>query len=235
MYKKFPEYHIILGHNKDDTIENIFANITKLRSFDNLLGMKSFSIQEDVPIWRPLLNITKKEIIAFANSNNIPYLYDSTPKWSERGKCRDELIPFLDSYNPTLLQNIHKIADYMSESALLIKREIIDNTEIRKLNEYEKISDNIEYVIQIENKKITMFSYWKQIWSRLIEEYNVTPISTKSLENFIVKLKDTDYEKTEIRRVEISKNNSIIIEKQKYYYIKMYNSDKNNLEYKIYK
>ena len=34
--------------------------------------MKSFSIQEDVPIWRPLLNITKKEIIAFANSNNIP-------------------------------------------------------------------------------------------------------------------------------------------------------------------
>ena len=60
-----------------------------------------------------------------------------------------------------------------------------------------------------------MFSYWKQIWSRLIEEYNVTPISTKSLENFIVKLKDTDYEKTEIRRVEISKNNSIIIEKTK--------------------
>ena len=106
-----------------------------------------------------------------------------------RGKCRDELIPFLDSYNPTLLQNIHKIADYMSESALLIKREIIDNTEIRKLNEYEKISDNIEYVIQIENKKITMFSYWKQIWSRLIEEYNVTPISTKSLENFIVNIK----------------------------------------------
>jgi tRNA(Ile)-lysidine synthetase-like protein len=215
MYKKFPEYNVILGHNKDDTIENIFANITKLRSFDNLLGMKSFSIQEDVSIWRPLLNITKKEIIAFANTNNIPYLYDSTPKWSERGKCRDELIPFLDSYNPTLLQNIHKIADYMSESSQLIKREIIDNTEIRKLNKYEKISDNIEYVIEIENKKITMFSYWKQIWSRLIQEYNVSPISTKSLENFIVKLKDKDYEKTEIRRVEISKNNSIIIDKTK--------------------
>ena len=39
MYRKFNS-PIILGHNKDDCTENIFANIRKSRSYDNLMGMR---------------------------------------------------------------------------------------------------------------------------------------------------------------------------------------------------
>ena len=55
-YKKLGNY-VLLGHNKDDTLENIFSNIKKKNSYDNLLGMDIISIEKEITILRPLLNI----------------------------------------------------------------------------------------------------------------------------------------------------------------------------------
>jgi 3'-phosphoadenosine 5'-phosphosulfate sulfotransferase (PAPS reductase)/FAD synthetase len=77
---------VILGHNQDDTIENILTNIASSSHLENLLGMTPISSQmhfgEEIRFLRPLLNTTKQEIYEFAHLANIPYLIDSTPKWS---------------------------------------------------------------------------------------------------------------------------------------------------------
>lgn len=85
--------YVLLGHNKDDCFENILTNISNKSNYDNLSGMEIVKEIEGILIWRPLLNIEKKHIINYANVNNIPYLYDSTPKWSIRGKIRDNIKP----------------------------------------------------------------------------------------------------------------------------------------------
>ena len=48
---------------------------------------------KDVYIWRPLLEVKKSCIFETAHSQNIPYLINTTPTWSSRGRLRNEFFP----------------------------------------------------------------------------------------------------------------------------------------------
>ena len=110
--------YVLLGHNKNDCFENIITNIINKKDYNNLNGMNIFTEINNIIYWRPILNISKYEIICYANNNNIPYLKDSTPKWSIRGKIRDNLVPLynnlkinsIDSYFYLHPYKIYKMA-----------------------------------------------------------------------------------------------------------------------------
>lgn len=106
---------VVLGHNKDDTLENIWNNIMKEQSYDNLYGMTINSKEKGVNIWRPFLNIDKLNIYKIANILGIPYLYDSTPSWSERGRKRDVLLPFIDRFDLRINKGVVALADTFKE------------------------------------------------------------------------------------------------------------------------
>ena len=88
---------IFVGHHKDDIIENIFTNSMKGGNLLDLEVMKMKSTIHCVNIYRPLLDYHKDIIYKFAHEYNIPYFLDTTPKWSRRGKMRNEIFPLLDS------------------------------------------------------------------------------------------------------------------------------------------
>lgn len=92
---------LCLGHNKDDTFENILTNLDKKIHFDNLKGMENYKIESDIQIVRPCLDISKIDLNYIANILNIPYLEDSTPKWSKRGNIRDNIRPTINKTLPT--------------------------------------------------------------------------------------------------------------------------------------
>ena len=110
---------VVLGHNQDDTIENILTNIAGQSHYDNLRGMQPVSTQthrdREIKFLRPLLGISKRDIYSFANSRNIPYLVDSTPKWSQRGKIRDIVRPALEAWNPEILGALQILSDRLAD------------------------------------------------------------------------------------------------------------------------
>ena len=122
---------VILGHNLDDSLENIFSNIKKKQNYNNLFGMDLYSKEKDVHIARPLLKISKKQIIEFANEFYIPYTYDSTPSWSERGKLRDELIPFMNNFDPSILLGLIELTNNYKE--IYNEQKQLFNTSIKAL------------------------------------------------------------------------------------------------------
>lgn len=107
-----PTAFIVLGHNSDDTIENVITNITKKKHYDNLLGMKTFSVHSPTKtqIWRPLLSISKRQIEDFNRATLTPFTYDSTPSWSDRGKLRDSVVPSLTDFNPAILEGLAQLS-----------------------------------------------------------------------------------------------------------------------------
>ena len=173
MYKKLDNNpYVIIGHNRDDSIENIFSNIIKRNNYDNLLGMSYNSCEQDINILRPLLDVFKKDIYEFANLHQIPFVYDSTPNWSERGKMRDVLIPQINNFN-------NKILDGLLEMS-------INFSEIYKV--YKKCLPNIIYEDNkciIEDKEIYFFDYWKNIFTQICKHYNQKNIKNKSIQYFI--------------------------------------------------
>lgn len=124
--------YVILGHNKDDCFENIITNINNKKNYDNLSGMNYLSYIENINIFRPMLDIPKSDIINYANNNNIPYLRDSTPKWSMRGKIRDNIRP---EFSNSMINSFFDLKEHCSLNNEIINNVIINNL-INKFNIY---------------------------------------------------------------------------------------------------
>jgi tRNA(Ile)-lysidine synthetase-like protein len=168
------EAYVILGHNQDDCFENILTNISHKAKYDNLYGMSLISPIKyhinTINFVRPMLDIPKKEIYEFATVSNIPFLWDSTPKWSQRGKIRDEVRPTLESWDKEMVSGLFEVTNMLKESL-----ELVDTL----VNTWkEKIVDNILTCDKddISNNKI--------FWKKLFEKKNFR-VTTKSLEGFI--------------------------------------------------
>ncbi len=210
-YEKL-EGDVILGHIKDDLIENIFANIIKEKNFDNLLGMNEYHFDQ-VNIYRPLLPITKQEIYDFASKYKIPFLYDSTPDWSERGQKRDKLIPFLKSFDERIISGLLKLSDYTTKNSNITKKVIEEKLTL--LTSREKLVKNQEIAI-IDNSILNYSCQeWKIILILMCRHYKFPYISLKCIENSFNKLKNKFYQKKITLRTYLTlkkrENNIVII------------------------
>ena len=118
-YKNTGADYIVLGHNFDDIIENIFSNIKNCKPLENIKGMKEEDIINGCNIIRPLLSVKKNDIINFSLKYRAPFIHNTTPKWSNRGKFRNEFIPALHKqYGDTIEEKIYDFANKVEEIAL---------------------------------------------------------------------------------------------------------------------
>jgi tRNA(Ile)-lysidine synthase TilS/MesJ len=80
---------IVLGHIKDDVVENIWTNISHCHHLGNLKKMEAEEIQLGVRLLRPFLGVEKADIYRVSELVGIPYFKNTTPSWSNRGKFRE--------------------------------------------------------------------------------------------------------------------------------------------------
>jgi len=192
--------YVLLGHNKDDCLENIITNISNKNNYDNLSGMEYLTNIDNINIWRPMLDISKKEIIKFANSNNIPYLIDSTPKWSMRGKIRDNLKPVLYDLknNNSVIDSLFDLKDYLITSNQIINEIIIDNL-------FNKLKKNNNNYSGIYNKNELLSLKYINISILFFKKINIK-ISFKTIKEFTNYI--TNFKR---KKIILNKNNSINI------------------------
>jgi tRNA(Ile)-lysidine synthetase-like protein len=185
MYKLLDK-HIILGHNKDDAIENIFANIIKQKNYNNLLGMTESSSMTftDYKIIRPMLSISKKDIYEFARKYSIPYVYDSTPDWSERGLKRDVLIPFLHKFDKRLIPGLEQFVSYVS-SIQSVFQITVDNLINYRVGGHMDLKNGVkEPICTIDNSIINYDTMvLKSVLSEICKHYSLPYISQKGIIN----------------------------------------------------
>lgn len=134
---------VSLGHNKDDCQENIWNNMMKQQSYQNLKGMLPIIYEKGVQIWRPFLTVSKLMIYQMANILELPYLYDSTPDWSERGKKRDILFPFLDKFDSRITSGMENLSKTFQEMYSINKTLAKNSIEWDDTNHQIKIQPSI--------------------------------------------------------------------------------------------
>lgn len=84
-----PENKVILGHIKEDIVENIWTNIACVQHLHDLKKMSPAEEQLGVKLIRPFLSEEKETIYTVARTLAVPYLKNTTPSWSNRGKFRE--------------------------------------------------------------------------------------------------------------------------------------------------
>ncbi|SMB81231.1 tRNA(Ile)-lysidine synthase [Peptoniphilus asaccharolyticus DSM 20463] len=95
-YKFFRQFNskIFTAHNKDDQAETILYRIIR---GTGLAGLQSIEYVNG-DLYRPMLNISRKEIEAYLLENNIEHIEDETNSMTiyTRNKLRLELIPYIE-------------------------------------------------------------------------------------------------------------------------------------------
>jgi len=192
---------IILGHNHDDIIENIWTNLARGINIYNLKKMKEIDIQKNIELYRPLLSIKKKDIYDFSNKYHIAYLKNTTPLWSNRGKFRNNFLPSVEKqYGNIANRNIEYIADTLNEY-----KTYIDELLFKPIIESIKIIDN-GLSLDISKCKHYKHHFWKQIFQHIYHSLELKQPSNKSITEFIKNINDRKISLTGTSKVYIDKN-----------------------------
>ena len=103
--------YIVTAHHKDDQAETILAHVLRGAGLKGLTGMRVISHDYTVPVVRPLLEITKSEILAYAHLRNVAYCTDSSnnDRQYNRNRIRHEVIPMLKSINPNVVDTLCRL------------------------------------------------------------------------------------------------------------------------------
>jgi tRNA(Ile)-lysidine synthetase-like protein len=114
--------NILLGHIKDDIVENVWSNIAFGNHLDNLKKMSPEEVHLNVNIIRPWLEVDKTDIYNASILFNIPYLKNTTPSWSNRGKFREKFHQAtIDQYGPGIDNKIIEFANTIGNQTKMLE------------------------------------------------------------------------------------------------------------------
>ena len=171
---------ILLGHHKDDIVENVFANVCRSRFILDLAVIREQNIINNINICRPMIKHYKKDIYDFAHKYDIPYFKDTTPDWCVRGKYRKIIAPAIeDAFSENVKNNLIELGQQSDEWNTLVNKIIIDPFLNEIIYNEKSINFNVKKYIDYP------FCFWLQIFMRLFYKYNHNCPSRKSIQNFL--------------------------------------------------
>ena len=144
--KDFKFDYLLTAHHLDDDLETFFINLSRGTGLKGLTGIP----KKNNKTIRPILEFSRKEILAHAEKNSLKWREDSTNQKTDylRNKLRLEVLPHYKKTNETVLKNFQKtqknlmssqalVDDYMSLVYKLVISEELNTYKINipKLNE----------------------------------------------------------------------------------------------------
>lgn len=121
---------VALGHTLDDQAETVLLNVIRGTGLDGLSAMKETSSRKigagRVTLFRPLLSVSKSEILAYCAKNDLDPRLDESNLSTEftRNRIRLDLMPRLEQYNPSIRAALARLASSASMDMDFIRREV---------------------------------------------------------------------------------------------------------------
>ncbi|MEK7286918.1 MAG: tRNA lysidine(34) synthetase TilS [Nitrospirota bacterium] len=117
---------IVLGHTADDQVETVLQHLLRGAGMAGLRGMPQSRSDGDTVIIRPMLSLTKADILSELSAAKVSFVEDpsNNDKRYVRNKIRHELIPVLTSYNPAIKKVLLREAALLEEEGRFIETEV---------------------------------------------------------------------------------------------------------------
>lgn len=105
---------ICVAHHRDDSVETVLLNLVRGTGIRGLRGIQP----RNGRILRPMLSVSRSEIVGFLDSLGQPYVTDSTNLVPDvkRNKIRLQLMPLLQQLNPNVAQSIFETSLRVGEA-----------------------------------------------------------------------------------------------------------------------
>ena len=224
LLKKYQTNTLLLAHHGDDLIETILMKIVRGSNLEGYAGIKLYSKQKDYTIIRPLLYLTKEDILNYNKENNIKYYIDNTNTNNAytRNRYRENFLPLLKHED----KQVHlKFLNY--SDTLQAYYNYVEEVSLEKINTLYK--DNIINIDTFKKehpfiKKNIIFHILSNIYnneSNIIKNKHIEDIialSKSNKANATINLPNNYIANKVYNNIMISKKNS---DKQKNYKVKL--------------
>ncbi|MCC7197549.1 tRNA lysidine(34) synthetase TilS [Candidatus Peregrinibacteria bacterium] len=109
LQKKYKATHILTAHHADDNIETVLMNMTRGSFARGLKGM-DFHGGVHRNVLRPLLHLTKEDILQYLKKHRLAYRIDksNTDEKYSRNFIRHQIIPLFKKLNPNFAQTFQR-------------------------------------------------------------------------------------------------------------------------------
>lgn len=151
---------IALAHHANDQAETVLLKIIRGADWSTVASMswsRPLFTDSDIQVIRPLLNVPKSSIYAYARQQGLRWIEDPSnqdPAYTSRNQIRNVVLPALEKINPDAVSNI---ADFSRQIADLKNDQLIEMLKIwindqkknlpisrRQLEEFKQLLDNKE-------------------------------------------------------------------------------------------
>lgn len=104
---------IAVAHHRDDSVETILLNLIRGTGIRGLTGIAA----QNNNIIRPLLCLSRKDILEYLKDRGLKYVDDSTNNEDlyTRNKIRLNIIPLLETINPSVKDSIIRTGEHLSQ------------------------------------------------------------------------------------------------------------------------
>jgi tRNA(Ile)-lysidine synthase len=111
---------VALGHHADDQAETVLMRLLRGAGATGLCGISPNSERKYV---RPFLCVSRKDIEDYLRKRNIPFRTDASNADIRflRNRIRHELIPYLETYNPSIRDRLAATASILSADEMLLE------------------------------------------------------------------------------------------------------------------
>lgn len=158
LINKYKANYLMTGHHGDDLIETILMRLVRGSTIHGYSGFSKIYSINNYKIVRPLIYVTKDELLSFDEKNHIPYRIDNSnfkDKYT-RNRYRKNVLPFLKKEDV----NVHK--KFLKFSEMLIEYDDYINSVAKK---------EIEHVYKNNYIDVELFKKCEKVIQRKIIDY----------------------------------------------------------------
>ncbi len=175
---------ILTGHTRSDQAETVLHRMIRSTGISGLGGIQPVRRDMEIPIARPLLDITRDEVLQYAKEAGLTYRQDSMNEDLQytRVRIRQSLLPILrDEFNPNIEDALANLANVARDEEQFWQFRLLDL--ISNLGEGNQVSPA---------DRMIFLDYHPAEQRRIIREYArriSLDISSKQIEDVMEQLK----------------------------------------------
>ena len=184
--------YISVAHHKDDQAESILAHIIRGSGLNGLTGMSVVQSEYAIPVVRPLLDVTKENLLAYIGTKHISYCVDSTNEdvRYQRNRIRHRIIPELEAVNPAVVDAIVRLGSSVNEDVM-----VISDLTARTFDKLVSIGDD-EVSISRRALRQEPLAIQRRLWQRLVSTIDPELMLTSAHQEQLLDIVNTGEKKT---------------------------------------
>ena len=129
---------IATAHTADDNAETLLMHLVRGTGLKGLGGITPVRGN----VIRPMLEVTRQEVLAFLQAYSIPYVEDSTNRKDDflRNRLRHRVMPLLAEENPRIAQSLSALALTLREDEAQLAKALTVTTDVQILRDMSPAS-----------------------------------------------------------------------------------------------